>query len=1488
MKKRIILTVAAVALSSAALIVGCHGHTYESEWSTDAKQHWHAATCCEGEKKDVANHAWQSDGGETPVYTCTQCGYVHQHTYHANEWVYNSVEHWRAVSCGHAEAPLQKEEHDLVDGVCVVCSFNTQTAKECEVAFSYVVVDDAGQPVVDENGSYQEVGVTYTSVKKGNGVGVDTVNGATLYAGDTISFTVEKSVFCYYTDSAEEPLVEIIKGDSADETVKETLEPDENGVYTVTVTADTVISVANVLTRPSTITGDGSITDPYIINSVTDWLYFSHFINNKEYYSSFHHNTAYWELNCDLDFEGESIYVVGDGFTTENSVFCGNFNGNGHTISNFTLDNAVADTTGQYSRYLGLFGVVSSYEGVNSLISNLTVENFTVNAVAGNDDIVSVGGIIGYGVGANVRNCTVRNANINVIADDSYMSYAGGVVGFLQSVMSEQGIVFYASVGYSASENVIINGSGMLYDAGGIAGRAVSYNDQVTTFIFNSYSSGSISGAVRSGGIVGELQRNSSVQNSYSTAEVSAHSTFTDAVINRYAGTALDDRYSYAGGIVGYAENDTLVSGCFFDGATFASAAAGSSYAKSGSIVADCSAAGYADLAAERALLLNNAEDSALITADYLQNQLKWSEVDWVFSESSYPTVNQTEGSHRFNVAISVGGEVKKNVTIDSVYLPMSYWYVIDATGGSMEGIPANVRDTANPNKLTFGYYFDEALTKRVPTGFVPTYEITLYAAYADTSDIVGSYYFSNGGTQAKLTIYANGSYEYEEGPVLATGVYDYDGNEIKLRNSYFSRISQTATATQKATYYTFWATKTEEGDLLLYDCEEQYVVSEDDEAQNSAFADMARFYARNNPLKGIAEGNIALEGGYYYADGGVKHVFTFAFDGTGSYRYFSGEGESSSAFDYVILSNGQIQITVRENGRIFVGNVEGGLLLSIDDARGVNHPVAQLDAFVGTWEKQATSHKIYTFDGMGAWTYEHYTYLAQDGVDSVVKKVVTKDSGSYEIIGGILTFTRTDGVEVTASVSADGSLEVAENGSEVKVAFTGLHSFKGVWYSAGNKVVRYTLTMNGLNQAGVGTAVLEGFESGDMTLRYQAVSENVVYLYAGDLVYAILSYDVDENVIYGSFYDTLTQTTSVTQTFYLYDDFKGEWVCDVEGMEKITFNGLGGYDVTDSTGNTLAVNGVVKLGNEQTKYALNRADGGATFTFKGVKYTLVYNEYQNAISVAYEGGSGAIVKADEYANIVFLADGTSYSFDGRGNFAQGGTALVGGTEATYVINADGSIAISGAVTETITPVTEGNTVIGYQLSDGTNLTIENAFTGTWAVYGKQTSISVGALSALPKQGETVELQGTYNGEATTFVYGGENYLSFEVEGVTYYLIDTLGGKPALILSASLTSGEDENETLAVKQDDFFGVWTAKNGATLTFNGCGASVYAQGNVEEQKADGSIKGYVYKVKDNEVILYRGSVEYAKFVSCEEENAGAYENGGKFYALVLTVV
>lgn len=99
-----------------------HEHTFAEEWSFDKENHWHAATCKHrGAVADKAPHADENNDG-----ACDVCGTMgdHEHTYDEN-WSSDEKDHWHKPTCGHDIDPVDKGEHvdEDNDGNCDVCGW---------------------------------------------------------------------------------------------------------------------------------------------------------------------------------------------------------------------------------------------------------------------------------------------------------------------------------------------------------------------------------------------------------------------------------------------------------------------------------------------------------------------------------------------------------------------------------------------------------------------------------------------------------------------------------------------------------------------------------------------------------------------------------------------------------------------------------------------------------------------------------------------------------------------------------------------------------------------------------------------------------------------------------------------------------------------------------------------------------------------------------------------------------------------------------------------------------------------------------------------------------------------------------------------------------------------------------------------------------------------------------------------------------------------
>ena len=108
-------------------VTGCgydygHTHSYSTDWSKDAENHWHAVTCLHNTPvADKAPHEDKNNDGD-----CDTCGWNngHEHTY-SDEWTYDATDHWHEASCDHTVAPADKAAHvdGDKDGLCETCHY---------------------------------------------------------------------------------------------------------------------------------------------------------------------------------------------------------------------------------------------------------------------------------------------------------------------------------------------------------------------------------------------------------------------------------------------------------------------------------------------------------------------------------------------------------------------------------------------------------------------------------------------------------------------------------------------------------------------------------------------------------------------------------------------------------------------------------------------------------------------------------------------------------------------------------------------------------------------------------------------------------------------------------------------------------------------------------------------------------------------------------------------------------------------------------------------------------------------------------------------------------------------------------------------------------------------------------------------------------------------------------------------------------------------
>jgi hypothetical protein len=202
--------------------------------------------------------------------------------------------------------------------------------------------------------------------------------------------------------------------------------------------------------------GSGTADDPFLIYTPQQL--------NTIGLIPFHMN-MHFKLMADLDlsqYEGTEFNIIG----IESIPFTGVFDGNGKKISNFHYSTA----TGR--NYVGLFGDI---EDENSVIMNLTLVDPNVFSAAG----YYAGALAGVVRQGTVKNCAVEGGIVQ--GDDCVGGLLGWADGLIDKCYSECAVI----------ANL---------DAGGLVGAGSRYGK-----IFNSYTTGSVSAPINTGGLVGTM-----------------------------------------------------------------------------------------------------------------------------------------------------------------------------------------------------------------------------------------------------------------------------------------------------------------------------------------------------------------------------------------------------------------------------------------------------------------------------------------------------------------------------------------------------------------------------------------------------------------------------------------------------------------------------------------------------------------------------------------------------------------------------------------------------------------------------------------------------------------------------------------------------------------------------------------------------------------------------------------------------------------------
>lgn len=389
--------------------------------------------------------------------------------------------------------------------------------------------------------------------------------------------------------------------------------------------------------------GTGEPNDPYLIYTAEQLNTIGTEPNDLD---------KHFRLMADIDL---GIYTAGE-FNVIGEYwlepFIGVFDGNNHTISNFTY----SPTRMPFIN--GLFGQVGSFEfQANAVIKDLGLIDPNIDAGTGG----WVGSLAGLFVGGTITNCYVQGGNVS--GDQDVGGLVGGAALMLNSSVRpdelsnsadyQQPEIFncYTTCDVSGNENV-----------GGLLGGG-----NLHLKISRCYSTGSISGDKWIGGLVG--RHNGNISTCYSTASVLGNED--------------------VGGLVGRKVSGKIY-GCYSTGCVSGDRCIGGLVGRNTGIIEDCYSAGYVSGTTNVGGLLGSSTRNSVYTSFWdfeTSGQLesaggvskntnemkqKATYVDWDFIEVWDIAENQTYPFLRWCPPGDINGDCK--VDIDDLMILMDHW----------------------------------------------------------------------------------------------------------------------------------------------------------------------------------------------------------------------------------------------------------------------------------------------------------------------------------------------------------------------------------------------------------------------------------------------------------------------------------------------------------------------------------------------------------------------------------------------------------------------------------------------------------------------------------------------------------------------------------------------------------------------------------------------------------------------------------------------
>ena len=299
----------------------------------------------------------------------------------------------------------------------------------------------------------------------------------------------------------------------------------------ITVTASCIIPVATV---PAA--GDGSMSNPYQIATLENlyWIAVTPSVWNLD---------AYFIQTADIDASETADWCNGGWLpigNATNRVFSGHYNGNDHVISGLHI-------TSSSETSFGLFGYVQNAE-----FSNLGITNVNINV----ENAIGAGALLGY-------------AYLNTPIDNCYSTgvvkgynHTGGLAGILDNYNNNITRIYNS---YSSC-----NVSGVLH-TGGLVGSCWADVSVINCF----YTEGTVNCNYSTGGLIGYAGE-AMIRKCYSTGEVIGNSG-VGGLVGIHTWSAIYDSYSRCtvkntstfqscGGLVGLVQGNAYVTNSYSTG----------------------------------------------------------------------------------------------------------------------------------------------------------------------------------------------------------------------------------------------------------------------------------------------------------------------------------------------------------------------------------------------------------------------------------------------------------------------------------------------------------------------------------------------------------------------------------------------------------------------------------------------------------------------------------------------------------------------------------------------------------------------------------------------------------------------------------------------------------------------------------------------------------------------------------------------------------